>query len=461
MSRSNTELKAGDRVSIQKPADNGKFTDAGQVLVKKELGRGAQGIVYQVEYEGKDYALKWYFYDNLKHPDAFRGNLEKNIKDGRPDNEDRFLWPQAITAAKQYPTFGYLMDLVPQGYIEFDKLYMGYEWKKPKEKGQPAVRETYRFGSLDALVTASINIVKAFRSLHGVGKSYQDLNGGGFFIDPVTGDVLVCDCDNVAPDGENFGIGGFPGYMAPEIVRGVAKPDVLTDRYSLAVVLFRLLLRADPLEGRKVLASVVLTEAKELEHYGSAPLFIFDPDDPANRPLPGGNAAKFWPILPSYMREAFTRSFTAGIKDPNQRIIEKRWQEYLIRLRSDIIHCTCGKVTYSTCFDHHEHFICTCRSCGNKIYTLQIKDMLAPLYAGLKLYRCYTEDVEDFETITGEVLPNKKDPRIYGIKNLSTKTWKAKFPDGSVREIPPGGGAPIWKGLVIDFGDKIGARVLS
>ena len=70
-----------------------------------------------------------------------------------------------------------------------------------------------------------------FRALHLAGKSYQDLNDGGFFIDTKTGDVLVCDCDNVAADGDNFGIGGMPGFMAPEVVRGIAKPDVLTDRY--------------------------------------------------------------------------------------------------------------------------------------------------------------------------------------------------------------------------------------
>ncbi len=50
------------------------------------------------------------------------------------------------------------------------------------------------------------------------------LNDGGFFIDTRSGDVLVCDCDNVAADGDNFGIGGMPGFMAPEVVRGIAKP---------------------------------------------------------------------------------------------------------------------------------------------------------------------------------------------------------------------------------------------
>jgi hypothetical protein len=57
-----------------------------------------------------------------------------------------------------------------------------------------ARRVTVQFKNLYALVTASINIVNAFRQLHRAGKSYQDLNDGAFFINVANGDVLVCDC---------------------------------------------------------------------------------------------------------------------------------------------------------------------------------------------------------------------------------------------------------------------------
>ncbi len=61
--------------------------------------------------------------------------------------------------------------------------------------------------------------------------------------------MLVCDCDNVAADGDNFGI-GMPGF-ALEVVRGIAKPDVLTDRYSLAVVLFKHFSSVGIIEGSR------------------------------------------------------------------------------------------------------------------------------------------------------------------------------------------------------------------
>lgn len=451
-------LKVGEKI----PIENG-----GYAIVQKFLAAGGQGAVYKVDYQGKELALKWYFYSKLSNPEAFRNNLRQNIEDGVPGNSDRFIWPQYITeyvnVNGRYKTFGYLMELAPSNYVELEKIYQQEEWKKPSVKGQRPIKLVYKFESLDAQITAGINIVQAFRILHLAGKSYQDLNLGGFFVNPKNGDVLICDCDNVAPDGENFGIGGMPGFMAPEIVRGIAKPDVLTDRYSLANVLFRLFMRGDPLEGKKVLQGVVLTEAKELKYYGKEAVFVYDPNDSSNRPVKGphDNVIRMWKIYPSYIKEAFTKSFTEDIKNPDNRIIEKKWQRLLTRLRADIVHCFCGKVAYTTSFKHEPNFVSICTRCGSKIYTLQIKDMLAPLYPGLKLYRCYTENEDDYETVTGLVVKNQAKEGLYGIKNLSGKTWKAAFPDGQIHDVMPQNGVPIWRGLQINFGDGIGGRILS
>ncbi len=55
------------------------------------------------------------------------------------------------------------------------------------------------FSSVAALINAGLNMVEGFRALHNRGYSYQDLNDGNFFINPQSGDVLICDNDNVAP----------------------------------------------------------------------------------------------------------------------------------------------------------------------------------------------------------------------------------------------------------------------
>ena len=216
-----------------------------------------------------------------------------------------------------------------------------------------------------------------------------------------TGAVLVCDCDNIAPDGSNFGIGGKPGYMAPEIVRGVAKPDTQTDKYSLAVVLFKLLFRGDPLEGQKVVKDVCLTEAAELKHYGSEAVFVYDPDDASNRPVRGihDNVIKFWRMYPDYIKDAFIKSFTVGLNDTNKRIIENEWQKMFTRLRSEIIFCPCGRTNYTCMFEKEDKFTFKCPKCGTTFATLAFsdRDYRMPLYIGSRFYNCEIDpDSEDY-----------------------------------------------------------------
>ena len=166
------------------------------------------------------------------------------------------------------------MDIRPSGYEELTGFFVGS--KKQKQ---------VHFRSFAAVSTAAIHIIQAFRELHNRGYSYQDINNGNFFIKPDTGDVLICDNDNVSPEGTNLGIMGKQRWMAPEIVTG-GDPDKQSDRFSLAVVLFRLLFINHPLEGRYS-TPPCMTKELEKRYYGTAPIFIYDPDNDRNRPIPG------------------------------------------------------------------------------------------------------------------------------------------------------------------------------
>ena len=59
----------------------------GAAKVLKVLGSGGQGIVYLVEFNDMQYALKWYDVDKIKNPAAFRKNIDSNIKDGAPSKK--------------------------------------------------------------------------------------------------------------------------------------------------------------------------------------------------------------------------------------------------------------------------------------------------------------------------------------------------------------------------------------
>ena len=189
------------------------------VRILNYIAEGGQGEVYKVAYNGGEYALKWY--SKIVPTDAFYANLAHNIKIGAP--EEYFLWPQAITE-KVKGRFGYIMRLRPSCYKEYGEFLLG----------------DARFKSWDLLFKAALNIVESYFALHSMGYSYQDLNEGSFFINPDDGDVLICDNDNVAPFGENLGVKGMPKYMAPEVVLNKTRPNTHTDRFSLAIILFRL-----------------------------------------------------------------------------------------------------------------------------------------------------------------------------------------------------------------------------
>lgn len=410
-------LKIGDLVPLEL---------GGSAKILEILGSGGQGTVYRAEFSGKEYALKIYFPNKLKSPEIFRENLSRLTED---KIDPAFVMPLLLTD-KIDGSFGFLMDIVPREYKPFSDV----------------LNARVKLSGLYSVVNSAIKITSAFRALHNSGKSYQDLNDGGFFIRPSDGDVLICDCDNIAPYGEHLGIAGKPGYMAPEIVRGEKAPDKFTDRYSLAVVLFRLLLRGDPLEGSRVLKSVCLTEEAERRHYGFEPLFVYDPEDDSNRPVRGvhNNIIKFWQIMPDYIKEAFEFSFTIGLNEPQKRLIEKQWLDLLKRLRGDITACSCGIQNFLPAMqtDKDGKLICPCGTHYAKPLALVGEKDRILLFDGARIFN-------DEVKVRAEVVRNKKNPALWGLKNLTESAWSCTLPNGTEKEIPAGGAAPIFTGTTI------------
>ena len=393
------EFKKGQKIKIQ---------FGGECKVIEKLGAGGQGVVYRVEYNGKQMALKWYFEHAIHNPSEFYKNICDNIKAGAPTNA--FLWPQEITE-RQLGSFGYLMDLRSKEYEDFQKFLLA----------------KVKFASIAAMINAGLNIVKGFRVLHQRGYGYQDLNDGNFFINPQSGDVLICDNDNVAPYGENLGIAGKCRYMAPEIVLKKKNPDQNTDKFSLAVVLYFLLFMNHPLEGKMVMKPC-MTEELERKFYGSDPVFMYDPTDDQNRPVTGihTNAIRRWPIYPSYVRETFVTAFTkSAMAGSSPRVIEKKWQELFTRMRDDLVNCEhCGEETF---INTASGSTSKCISCGKTLSTplmFEAKGYRVPLMKQKVIYQCHTDsDSDNYNVITAEVKTKKNDPTTVGIKNISNLSW--------------------------------------
>lgn len=417
-----SELKVGTQLKLRNGAS---------CKVKKELGRGGQGIVYLVDYNGKDYALKWY---TMKVSEAFYQNMERNIKNGAPS--PNFLWPEAITE-HQYGSWGYVMKVRPQGYEEVGQFLLAH----------------VKFTDVSHMLKACLQICTAFQLLHIRGLSYQDMNDGNFFINPKTGDVLICDNDNVAPNGVHMGIAGKAGYMAPEVVDQTSMPNVYTDYFSLSVVLFLLIYMNRPFLGAKSMCPCMTPEI-EKQLNGKSAVFILDPKDASNRPVNGvhKNVIKRWPIFPKQLREAFIATFSKeAILDPTKRVMDRTWQNILVQVRSMFVKCPiCGKPTFVNVDGGNS----ICLECGKTIERpalLKMGKYLCPVVPEQKIYQCQVSFDNDYEKVVGEVIRNPKDPNKWGIRNLSGMPWTITTASGEIKNIDHNGVVPVIAGLKIRF----------
>ena len=151
--------------------------------------------------------------------------------------------------------------------------------------------------------------------------------------------------------------------------------------------------------------------------------------------------------MPEYIREAFTYSFTVGLHQPEKRLIEKQWLDLLIKLRGDICACTCGAQSFFGSYERDEENKLIC-FCGTHFAPpLEISDgkNRILLSEGTKIYN------DDLKT-TAEVVRNKVNPGLWGLKNLTDDAWSCTLPNGQEKEIQSGSAAPIFKDTAITIG---------
>lgn len=432
------ELKAGTILSSESGT---KYT------VKKLLGAGGQGEVYDVESGKAHYALKWYFKGSANARQ--KKSLETIIAKGAPDHT--FLWPMELVVPAKSDVFGYVMPLRPKNYKSIVDLM--------KNKAQP---------TFYTLCRTAFNTAKSYQKLHAMGAKYQDISFGNLFFDEDTGDVLICDNDNVSFEGSKPGdVLGTPGFMAPEIVKGVAegkdvKPSRNTDLYSLSVLLFYLFMVHHPLEGRLEASIKCMDMAARIKLYGTDPVFIYDPDNKTNRPVKGyqQNALTYWPIYPEKLRQMFTKAFTEGLTKPNKRVTEPQWMDLFANMMSGTMLCPkCGARVFYDMDLESKGAAHTCWNCQNPMQVpakIIIGKNVVLLNQDTRLKHHHVYGDYDMDTCVGSVVQNPRNPNLWGIRNEDTVNWTYEKADGTQIPIEVGRTAGIASGVKIHFRDVVG-----
>ena len=414
--------------------------------IMEMIGSGGQGQVYRASMNGRDCALKWYF-PHLATAEQ-RQAVERLVHKGAPN--DRFLWPLDIALCQGIPSFGYLMPLR-------DARYRGMADLMNRE-----VDPTFR-----TLTNVALELADSFLKLHSLGLCYSDISFGNIFLDPDTGEISICDNDNVAVDGEGMsGVMGTPRFMAPELVRDETRPNTNTDLYSLAVILFYMFMVHHPLEGRREMEINCLDLGAMQKLYGTEALFIFDPKDESNRPVPGvhDNALLFWDFYPSYLKDVFTRAFTDGLRDPGMRVRESEWRTVFTRMRDQIFYChNChaeiflsdegdqpGPVPAQKCW--------CCQSIPIPPLRMRLGHHAVILNENTKLFAHHLDASRrnDYREVMAEMVPHPKKMDVWGLKNISAKTWTSISPTGGSVEVPTGRSVSLVPGLRIRFNNVEG-----
>lgn len=420
-------------------------TSGFEYVVCELLGSGGQGEVYKVKVNDKEYALKWY-YDTQASKEQ-RAAIEELVTKGAPSVD--FLWPIEMACDEKSKSFGYIMPLREKNLKSIVDLMT--------RKAEP---------SFTALCTAAYNVVSNFAELHSKGMSYRDISFGNVFFNPKTGEVKICDNDNVTWDGSQFAsVLGTPDFMAPEIVRGEAKPSTNTDLFSLSIMLFYMFMISHPLQGKKEAEIKCFDLPARNRLYGTEPIFIFDPNNATNRPVQGihDNAIIYWDIYPQFIKDLFIRSFTNGIHDiENGRVRENEWKDNLIKLKDSLIYCPyCGVEMFYDAEILKQGENIKCWNDGKVAIIpprIRINSNVIMLNHDTKLYMHHIDSTQRFnlKDEVAEISINPNNSKQWGFRNVSSSTWQCILANGSTKQVESGKTIALSVGLKINFGNATG-----
>ena len=420
-----------------------------ELNVMKKLGEGTQGEVYLVEGPQGYQAVKWYK-PGQATPEQKTAILYL-VRSGPPFGPagKRFIWPLDLVTRAGSDQFGYLMTRIDTR--QFAELGEIWAHLKPVP-------------NFSALCEISYQLANSYRALHLSGHCYRDISAGNLMFDPVTGDILICDNDNVGVNRQSRSqVWGTMEYMAPEIIRGEGDPSTQTDLHSLAILLFYLWVWHHPFHGEMEYRFYCWDIPSKKKVYGETPVFVFDPDNPSNR-LPSDpdydTARERWTWCPPELKDMFTRAFTGGLMQPNRRVTEGEWQNLFARLKDGIVSCPACRAEN---FTGDTSAPVRCWHCGKpvtlppelrvKIAGKEIRVLLSVGTNILRRHFVQSSGGEDGLQVLGKVVPHPTIAGAYGIRNLSETSWRAVFPDGKTTDVPPGRALPLNPGTTVTIWD--------
>ena len=318
-----------------------------------KLGEGGQGCVFTIR-ENDSVVIKALVDDNLdiiqdeKKYLQYQQNIRKIIAVGEYEN---IAVPYVML---EKPFCGYVM-IFMNGLQSIDKLMLPYLYKS-KSSGKICIKDTsksnrttakqgskeefdfaYNFnGTLTKRLKCLAKLAKIMGNFEDTDVVYCDLSPNNVYISKKSEsyETWLIDLDNLKHSKDVQGPIGTPGYMAPEVFRG--KPNTIySDRYSFALLAYRLLLMKEPFLGQAQDSfdswedDASDTDAFEQAVANGEIAWIWEKDDDSNRSNTGLNP---YEMLNDDLINLFERTFNAdGRNNPTHRPSMWEWYDALLQ----------------------------------------------------------------------------------------------------------------------------------
>lgn len=452
------------KFSFPKPGEMVRDIEGRCYRLIEQLNEGRQGVVFTTE--DASILVKVCRPPQSRHTDETRKQL--HLLTRRKLDINSLVLPRAVL---NEPYLGYVMDRV-QDSIPLSNLV----YPHPRDRNPNWHAST---GGLRRRLRICAELARTFEQIHRNGLCYVDLSWQNVLVpsDPTTTSIKLIDPDNLIIPGTSLAeVIGTEQFIAPELLKESRFPNHASDRWSLAVAIFYLLVLNHPFFSDEVIYGE--PELEEIALRGELP-FIYSQDNYSKFSSPGLLRSK---VLTRRLQKLCIQAFESGVLDPWARPSPEEWLSALEEAADQTALCPkCNATSYLPDIRGASLVCDWCGETSDRPIELGFfdsypsiddlnEDEIKELKRIKKSHRFVLDKrqkmlpkrlVDNDIQATGYVAQfgSPRNSSGYALKNLSQDTWYTKDARDQSLSCPPGENVWLFDKTLIVFPSGIRAKV--